>query len=57
MVNMHSSNQGFVRLDFKIPARGLIGYRSEFLTDTRGNGIMNHVFHGHEPWKGEIKGA
>jgi len=56
MVNMHSSNQGFVRLDFKIPARGLIGYRSEFLTDTRGNGIMNHVFHGHEPWKGEIKG-
>jgi GTP-binding protein len=56
MVNMHSANQGFVRLDFKIPARGLIGYRSEFLTDTRGNGIMNHVFHGHEPWKGDIKG-
>lgn len=56
MVNMHSANQGFVRLDFKIPARGLIGYRSEFLTDTRGNGIMNHVFHGYEPWKGDIKG-
>ncbi len=55
MVNMHSANQGFVRLDFKIPARGLIGYRSEFLTDTRGNGIMNHIFHGYEPWKGEIK--
>ncbi|MCX7773955.1 MAG: translational GTPase TypA [Clostridia bacterium] len=55
MVNMHSANQGYVRLDFKIPARGLIGYRSEFLTDTRGNGIMNHVFHGYEPWRGEIK--
>ncbi len=56
MVNMHSPAQGYVRLDFKIPARGLIGYRSEFLTDTRGNGIMNHVFHGYEPYKGEIKG-
>lgn len=55
MVNMHSPTQGYVRLDFKIPARGLIGYRSEFLTDTRGNGIMNHVFHGYEPFKGEIK--
>jgi GTP-binding protein len=56
MVNMHSAVQGSVRLDFKIPARSLIGYRSEFLTDTRGNGIMNHVFHGYEPYKGEIKG-
>lgn len=56
MVNMHSPTQGYVRLDFKIPARSLIGYRSEFLTDTRGNGIMNHVFHGYEPYKGEIKG-
>ena len=56
LVNMHGSNQGFIRLDFKISARGLIGYRSEFLTDTRGNGIMNHVFHGYEPWRGEIKG-
>ena len=56
MVNMSSTSQGYVRLDFKIPARGLIGYRSEFLTDTRGNGIMNHVFHGYEPYKGEIKG-
>lgn len=56
MVNMSSATQGFVRLDFKIPARGLIGYRSEFLTDTRGNGIMNHIFHGYEPWKGDIKG-
>ncbi|GAE87485.1 GTP-binding protein TypA/BipA [Acetivibrio straminisolvens JCM 21531] len=43
-----------MRLEFKIPSRGLIGYRSEFLTDTKGNGIMNHVFHGFEPFKGEI---
>ncbi|NLX63576.1 MAG: translational GTPase TypA [Clostridiaceae bacterium] len=55
LVNMHSPSQGYVRLDYKIPARSLIGYRSEFLTDTRGNGIMNHVFHGYEPFKGEIK--
>lgn len=55
MINMHSPAQGYVRLDYKIPARSLIGYRSEFLTDTRGNGIMNHVFHGYEPFKGEIK--
>ena len=56
MVNMHSANQGYMRLEFKIPARGLIGYRSEFLTDTKGNGIMNHVFHSFEPMKGEISG-
>ncbi|NLU25621.1 MAG: translational GTPase TypA [Hungateiclostridium thermocellum] len=54
MVNMHSSHQGYMRLEFKIPSRGLIGYRSEFLTDTKGNGIMNHIFHGFEPFKGEI---
>jgi GTP-binding protein len=54
MVNMHSATQGYMRLEFKIPARGLIGYRSEFLTDTKGNGIMNHVFHGFEPYKGEV---
>jgi GTP-binding protein len=54
MVNMHSATEGYMRLEFKIPARGLIGYRSEFLTDTKGNGIMNHIFHGHEPFKGEI---
>jgi len=54
MVNMHSAHQGYMRLEFKIPSRGLIGYRSEFLTDTKGNGIMNHVFHGFEPFKGEI---
>jgi len=54
MVNMTSASQGYMRLEFKIPARGLIGYRSELLTDTKGNGIMNHVFHGYEPYKGDI---
>lgn len=56
MVNMHNYSEGNVRIEYKIPARGLIGFRSDFLTDTRGNGIMNHVFHGYEPYKGEIKG-
>lgn len=55
IANMHAPAQGMVRLEYKIPARGLIGFRSEFLTDTRGNGIMNHVFNGYEPFKGEIK--
>lgn len=54
MINMHSASEGYMRLEFKIPARGLIGYRSEFMTDTKGNGIMNHIFNGHEPYKGEI---
>lgn len=54
MVNMTSATQGYMRLEFKIPARGLIGYRSEFMTDTKGNGILNHIFHGYESFKGEI---
>jgi GTP-binding protein len=54
MLNMTSAINGYIRLEFKIPARGLIGYRSEFLTDTKGNGIMNHIFYGYEPAKGEI---
>lgn len=54
MVNMTSANNGYTRLEFKIPARGLIGFRNEFLTDTKGNGIMNHVFSEYEPFKGEI---
>ena len=54
MVDMHSASEGYMRLEFKIPARGLIGYRPEFLTDTKGNGIMNHIFQGYEPYKGEI---
>ncbi|WP_238904700.1 translational GTPase TypA [Clostridium sp. YIM B02506] len=56
MVNMTSAQNGYTRLEFNIPARGLIGFRNEFLTDTKGNGIMNHVFHGYEPFKGEIPG-
>ena len=47
---------GYVRMEFKIPARGLIGFRNQFLTDTKGNGIMNHVFAGYEDYKGEIPG-
>lgn len=54
MTNMIVGEQGYTRLEFKIPARGLIGYRNEFLTDTKGNGIMNHVFSGYEPYKGDI---
>lgn len=56
MVNMTSAVNGYTRLEFVIPARGLIGFRNEFMTDTKGNGIMNHVFHGYEPFKGEIPG-
>ncbi len=47
---------GYLRLEFVIPARGLIGFRSEFLTNTKGNGIMHHVFHGYAPYKGDIPG-
>ena len=52
--NMGSRNGGSTHLEFKIPSRGLIGYRSEFLTDTNGNGIMNQLFAGYEPYKGDI---
>lgn len=52
--NMTILNDGFMRLEFIIPARGLIGFRSEFLTDTKGNGIMNHVFYDYMPYAGEI---
>ena len=54
MVNMTSAVNGYTRLEFRIPARGLIGFRNEFMTDTKGNGIMNHVFEGYEKYKGEI---
>ncbi|MBR0157520.1 MAG: translational GTPase TypA [Clostridia bacterium] len=54
MVNMRPASDNFTRLEFRIPARGLIGYRGEFLTDTRGNGIMNSIFDGYEPYKGDI---
>ena len=52
--NMDTRSTGMTHLEIKIPARGLIGYRSEFLTDTNGNGIMNQLFGGYEPYKGEI---
>lgn len=54
MENMTSSVNGYTRLEFTIPARGLIGFRNEFMTDTKGNGIMNHVFKGYGPYKGDI---
>lgn len=54
MLNMSNNSDGYLRLEFKIPARGLIGYRSQFMTDTKGNGIMHHIFHGYEDFKGEV---
>ncbi|HAL02456.1 MAG TPA: translational GTPase TypA [Lachnospiraceae bacterium] len=53
--NMSPANGGFVRLEFEIPSRGLIGYRGEFMTSTKGNGIMNTIFNGYAPYKGEIQ--
>ncbi len=52
--NMGSRDGGATHLEFKIPSRGLIGYRSEFMTDTNGNGIMNQLFAGYEPYKGDM---
>jgi GTP-binding protein len=54
MVNMINHGTGRVRLEFEIPSRGLIGYRNEFLTDTRGTGIMNSYLKGYEPYKGDF---
>jgi GTP-binding protein len=54
--DMRPSGGGKVRLTFHIPSRGLIGYHGEFLTDTRGTGIMNRLFSGYEPWSGNIEG-
>ena len=55
IVNMDTRSTGMTHLEIKIPSRGLIGYRSEFLTDTNGNGIMNQIFSGYEPYKGDIE--
>ncbi len=55
MINMEPAEAGHTKVEFKIPARGLIGYRTEFLTDTKGNGIMSHMFEGYEPFKGEVQ--
>lgn len=54
MKNMTSAVNGYVRLEFAIPSRGLIGFRNEFMTDTKGNGIMNSIFTGYEEYKGDI---
>ncbi len=53
--NMGMSNGGYTSLEFCIPSRGLIGYRGEFMTDTKGNGIMNTMFDGYAPYKGDIQ--
>jgi GTP-binding protein len=55
MRNMVNHGLGWVRLDYSVPARGLIGFRTEFLTETRGTGVMSHVFEGYEPWAGDIR--
>ncbi len=54
MVKMVNHGTGRVRLEYRLPSRGLIGYRSEFLTDTRGTGLLNHIFDGYAAWQGDI---
>ncbi len=54
LISMNTANSGYTRLEFSIPARGLIGYRGEFMTDTKGNGILNTIFDGYGPYKGDI---
>ena len=55
MINMEPAEIGHTKIEFKIPARGLIGYRTEFLTDTKGSGTMNSIFDSYEPYKGEVQ--
>ena len=55
LLNMGAASGGYTRLEFSIPARGLIGYRGEFMTDTKGNGILNTIFNGYGPYKGDIQ--
>ena len=55
MVNMVNHGQGRVRMDYIIPARGLIGFHNEFVIETRGGGLAHHVFEGYEVWKGEMR--
>jgi GTP-binding protein len=55
MEQMTNHGTGWIRLDFSVPSRGLIGFRTEFLTETRGTGLLHHVFDGYEPWQGEIR--
>ncbi len=55
MLNMEPAEDGHTKIEFKIPARGIIGYRTEFLTDTKGEGTMNHIFDSYEPFKGDVQ--
>ncbi|MGX7678196.1 translational GTPase TypA [Jatrophihabitans sp. DSM 45814] len=55
METMTNHGTGWIRMEFLVPSRGLIGFRTEFLTDTRGTGILHHVFEGYEPWVGELR--
>ena len=55
MTAIVNNGTGRARLEFKVPTRGLFGYRNEFLTDTKGEGILHHVFAGYEPWKGDVE--
>jgi GTP-binding protein len=55
LIEMVNHGTGWVRMDYRIPARGLVGFRTEFMTETRGTGMLHHVFDGWEPWHGELK--
>jgi GTP-binding protein len=55
MEQMVNHGTGWIRMDFRVPSRGLIGFRTEFLTETRGTGLLHHVFDGYEPWNGELR--
>ncbi len=55
LVEMVNHGTGWVRMDYRVPARGLVGFRTGFLTDTRGTGVLHHVFDGWEPWQGELR--
>ena len=55
LLNMHTNSGGSTRLEFSIPSRGLIGYLGEFMTDTKGTGVLNTIFNGYEPYKGDIQ--
>ena len=55
MEGMVNHGTGWVRIDFLVPTRGLIGFRTEFLTETRGSGILHSLFEGYEPWQGDIR--
>ena len=55
LAQMVNHGTGWVRMEYRVPARGLIGFRTEFLTETRGTGILHHVFDGYEPWHGDLR--